>query len=67
METFILVVSLLAAAGGTLVLLACLAGKRAELLQVFTVEEEREARRRTVESNQTPPDQPQGAKLPTVS
>lgn len=67
METFILIVSLLAAAGGTLVLLACLAGKRAELLDVFTAEEEREARRRTMESGQTPSSQARGSELPVVS
>jgi len=49
METFIVVISLLAAAGGSLVLLSCLAGMRAQLVKAFNVQKEAEAQQREIE------------------
>jgi len=42
MEIFIVLVSLAAAAGGSLVLLACMAGKRAQLVKAYNIKKERE-------------------------
>ncbi len=43
METFIIIMALLAAAGGTLVLLASLANRRAQLVKAFRYQQELEA------------------------
>ena len=45
-ESFIIAVALLAAAGGSLVLLSCLAGKRARLIKAYNLQQEMEARQR---------------------
>ena len=42
METFIILVSLVASAAGSLVLLACLAGKRAQLIKAYNIQKEHE-------------------------
>lgn len=52
MEMLIVVTGLVAAAGGALVLLVCLAGKRAQLVKAFNVQQEREAREKQLEQNQ---------------
>ena len=39
METLILLFALIASAGGTLILLACLAGRRAELVKAFNIQQ----------------------------
>jgi len=39
MELFIVFVSLVAAAAGTLILLACMAGKRAQLVRSFNIQQ----------------------------
>ena len=47
METFIILVSLAAAATGSLILLTCMAGKRSQLVKAFNIQQEkleREAR-----------------------
>jgi len=51
METFILIVSLAAAAGGALVLLSHLAGHRATLLRAFELEEQTKEREYALEKN----------------
>ena len=48
METFIIVVALLAAAIGSLVLLGCLAGKRAQLFEAFRLQQQLEEQQRTI-------------------
>jgi hypothetical protein len=48
-ETFIVVISLIAAAGGSLVLLSCLAGMRAQLVKAFNMQKEIEAQRKEAE------------------
>ena len=40
METLILVFALVTSAAGTLILLACLAGRRAELVKAFNVQQQ---------------------------
>jgi len=52
MEMLIVVTGLVAAAGGALVLLVCLAGKRSQLIKAFNVQQEREAREKQLEQNQ---------------
>jgi hypothetical protein len=49
MEMLIVVLGLVAAAGGALVLLVCLAGRRAQLVKAFNMQQEREARERQLE------------------
>ena len=49
METFIVVISLIAAASGSLVLLSCLAGMRAHLVKAFNIQQEIESQQREVE------------------
>ena len=44
MEIFIVMASLAAAAGGSLVILSCLAGKRAELVKAYNIHQETQAR-----------------------
>ena len=47
METFIILISLAAAATGSLILLTCMAGKRSQLVKAFNIQQEkleREAR-----------------------
>ena len=57
METFIVLVSLAASAGGSLVLLSCMAGKRAQLVKAFNIQQELEAReakiKKNIENNQS--------------
>ena len=49
MESFIVVVSLIASAMGVLILLASLAGKKAQLVKAFTIQLEVEARERDIQ------------------
>lgn len=55
METFIIVVGLLAGAGGCLVLLACLAGERAQLIEAYNIELEAQSRDKMIEQKQNVP------------
>jgi len=52
MEMLIVLLGFSAAAGGALVLLVCLAGRRAQLVKAFNMQQEREARKQQVEENQ---------------
>jgi hypothetical protein len=49
MENFIVLIALAAAAAGSLILLSCMAGKRAELMQSYLVLKQQETRGRIVE------------------
>ena len=49
MEKVIIVVGLLSACGGALVLLSCLAGKRAQLFRVFELQQEMLAQEKEIE------------------
>jgi len=51
METFIVVVGLVAAIGGSLILLSCLAHKRAQLVKAFNIQMEIEERNRKIEQS----------------
>jgi len=46
MEMFIVMASLAAAAGGSLVILSCLSGKRAELVKAYNIHQEMQARQK---------------------
>ena len=52
MEMLIVLMGFSAAAGGALVLLVCLAGRRAQLVKAFNMQQERESRKKQVEENQ---------------
>ena len=52
MESFIVIFALAAAAGGALVLLACLAGWRAQLIKAFNLKQQMEERERRMEEDQ---------------
>ena len=49
MEILIVVLGLVAAAGGALVLLVCLSGRRAQLVKAFNMQQERETSARQLE------------------
>ena len=49
METFIVIIALLASASGTLLLLACLANKRSQLVTAYNVKLEAESRQQSIE------------------
>jgi len=51
METFIVVVGLAAAIGGSLIFLSCLAHKHAELVKAFNLQMEIEERNHKIEQN----------------
>ena len=52
METVIILTALIATAVGCLILLSCLAGKRAQLFRAFEIQQENEAHERKIrESN----------------
>ena len=55
MEMFIVMASLAAAAGGSLVILSCLSGKRAELVKAYNIHQEMQARQEKL----SPPDNDQ--------
>ena len=61
MEMLIVLMGFSAAAGGALVLLVCLAGKRAQLVKAFNMQQEQEAREKQVEENQAKQNQAQPA------
>ena len=48
-ETFIVAISLIAAAGGSLVLLSCLAGMRAHLVKAFNIQKGIESQQKEIE------------------
>ena len=48
-ETFIVAISLIAAAGGSLVLLSCLAGMRAQLVKAFNIQKGIESQQKEIE------------------
>jgi hypothetical protein len=52
MEMLIVLVGFSAAAGGAMVLLVCLAGKRAQLVKAFNMQQEQEMRQKQVKENQ---------------
>jgi len=41
METFVILISLAAAAAGSLILLTCMAGKRSQLVKAFNIQQEK--------------------------
>ena len=51
METFIILVSLAAAAAGSLILLTCMAGKRSQLVKAFNIQQEKLERESKLERN----------------
>ena len=51
MELFIIMAALAAAAGGTLILLACMANKRMQLIKAFNIQQEIETQQATIEQN----------------
>jgi len=65
MEMLIVLMGFSAAAGGALVLLVCLAGKRAQLVKAFNMQQERETRKKQVEEKQE--DQKQKQNQPAVA
>ena len=48
-ESFIVIVALVSAAGGSLMLLACLAGKRSQLVKAYNMKREIEQREKMME------------------
>lgn len=61
MESVILIVAAVAAAAGSWILLTCLAGRRAELVKAFNVQQEAEERERAMaEQRAQQGQQPQG-------
>ena len=50
-EIFIVLVALAAALGGSLVLLTCMAGKRAQLIKAFNIQQEMREREAQIEQN----------------
>jgi len=68
METFIVVIALMASAAGTLLLLACLANKRSQLVQAYNVSMEADSRGQNSENNINKHDENVSAKtVPEVS
>jgi len=51
METFIILVSLAAAAAGSLILLTCMAGKRSQLVKAFNLQQEMLEREAKLQQN----------------
>ena len=52
METLVVVIALAAAAGGGLMLLGCLAGRKATLVKAFNLQREMAERRQEAEDHQ---------------
>ena len=61
MDMLIVLIGFSAAAGGALVLLVCLAGRRAQLVKAFNMQQEQEAREKQVEEIQAKQNQAQSA------
>ena len=52
MESFILICAVVASAVGTLILLLCLAARRAELIEAFNLQQEAAAREQSIADGQ---------------
>ena len=66
METFIVLVSIAAGIGGGLVLLACMAGRRAQLVKAFNMQQEMKEREAKIERN-SKSNKKDGETIPSVS
>ncbi|MBN1844037.1 MAG: hypothetical protein JW810_00010 [Sedimentisphaerales bacterium] len=51
MESFIIMMGLIAALGGGLVLLSCLAGNRARLMKSYNIQRQQEKREQQIQEN----------------
>lgn len=67
METFIILVSLAAAATGSLILLTCMAGKRSQLVRAFNIQQERLEREARLERNKDASQAKESVPTPVVS
>jgi len=67
METFIILVSLAAAAAGSLILLTCMAGKRAQLVKAFNIQQEKLERESRLERNMNVSQVEEDVSIPVVS
>ena len=66
-ETFIVLVGLIAAVGGSLILLSFLAGKRAFMLKAFMVQQEMEEQEKKIKNNQLKSKENVTENIPTIS
>jgi len=67
METFIILVSLAAAAAGSLILLTCMAGKRAQLVKAFSIQQEKLERESRLERNKNVDQAEEAVPIPAAS
>ena len=67
METFIILVSLAAAATGSLILLTCMAGKRSQLVKAFKIQQERLAYESRLERNKNASQAEEAVPTPAAS
>ncbi len=67
METFIILVSLAAAAAGSLILLTCMAGKRSQLVKAFNIQQERLEREARLQRNKDASQAEEVVPTPAVS
>ena len=66
-ETFIVLVGLIAAAGGSLILLSFLAGKRAFMVKAFMVQQEMQESEQNMQNNQFDSSENASETIETVS
>ena len=67
METFIILVSLTAAAAGSLILLTCMAGKRSQLVKAFNIQQEKLEREARLQRSRNMAQAEESAPTPVVS
>ncbi|MCK5270592.1 MAG: hypothetical protein KAJ46_07395 [Sedimentisphaerales bacterium] len=67
METFIILVSLAAAAAGSLILLTCMAGKRSQLVKAFNIQQEKLERESRLQQNRNVSHAEESVSAPAVS
>ena len=67
METFIILISLTAAAAGSLILLTCMAGKRSQLVKAFNIQQEKLERESRLERNKNASQIEESVPTPVVS
>ena len=67
METFIILVSLTAAAAGSLILLTCMAGKRSQLVKAFNIQQEKLEREARLQRSRNMAQAEESAPTPAVS
>ena len=67
METFIILVSLTAAAAGSLILLTCMAGKRSQLVKAFNIQQEKLEREAKLQRSRNMAQAEESAPTPAVS